>query len=384
MDAWKLNLRHLWAVEVIEASGSLSAAAAKIHLSQPAVTQGVNKLEESLGTKLFIRQPGGMQPTEAGAALARRIRDALTLIGSTRVTGAQANAFLALARHGSYGAAARASGLKEPTLHRAVRDLEIALGIPLTARKGHGLAITKKGHDIARRLRLAQRELEAGLAELSAMLGEETGHIAIGAMPLCRARILPAALVSFMNAYPAIDISVVEGSHLELAEPLRNGELDLIIGALRDPVPGRDLCQTPLFEDRPAIFGRKGHPLEARSRAPQVAQLASYPWVVPEPGVPLRALWERIFLEQRRDLPAIPIASGSVMVIRQILLQSDCLTILSPDQVKVEVEAGWLTRICDAPGWLSRTIGITTRTDWRPTAAQQALIDAAHNAAADQ
>ena len=37
--------------------------------------------------------------------------------------------------------------------------------------------------------------------------------------------------------------------------------------------------------------------------------------------------------------PAVPIESGSVMMIRQILIDSDFLTMLSPDQVAVELEA---------------------------------------------
>ena len=48
--------------------------------------------------------------------------------------------------------------------------------------------------------------------------------------------------------------------------------------------------------------------------------------------------------------PRIPVESGSVIANREILRKSDFLTLLSPDQVTVELEAGWLTRICEAPG----------------------------------
>jgi DNA-binding transcriptional LysR family regulator len=80
-------------------------------------------------------------------------------------------------------------------------------------------------------------------------------------------------------------------------------------------------------------------------------------------------------------LPRIPIESDSVVANREILRNSDFLTLLSPDQVAVELEAGWLVRICEAPRDLERTIGITTRAGWRPTALQQSFLGVLRQAA---
>ena len=62
-----LNLRHLRALSAAVEQGTLSAAAARVGLSQPALTQGLSKLEAQLGTRLFERHPGGLTPTSAGA-----------------------------------------------------------------------------------------------------------------------------------------------------------------------------------------------------------------------------------------------------------------------------------------------------------------------------
>jgi DNA-binding transcriptional LysR family regulator len=45
---------------------------------------------------------------------------------------------------------------------------------------------------------------------------------------------------------------VLEGSWRELVEPLRDGEIDMIVGALR-PFEIADLYQMPLYEDRLVI-----------------------------------------------------------------------------------------------------------------------------------
>ena len=63
LQPFDLNLRHLRAVAAIRRCGSVSRAAGEVALSQPAVTQGVAKLEAQLGLRLFERGPSGMVPT---------------------------------------------------------------------------------------------------------------------------------------------------------------------------------------------------------------------------------------------------------------------------------------------------------------------------------
>lgn len=373
MNVWQINLRHARAAAEVYRLGTVSAAAGSVSLTQPAITQALAKLEAQLGVSLFERRPDGMEPTAAARLLVRRVEAALAQIASSRVTMAQLRALIAIADTGSYPGASAATGLAQPSLHRAVNDLSVVLRKPVTERRGKGLALTDTGNRLVRAFRLARAELEAALAEIEGLKGRETGRIAVGAMPLSRARLLPAAVTAFFRKHPHFRIAIAEGSWSELIEPLRDGDLDLLIGALRDPSPGEDLVQTPLFDDRPVILGRKGHPL--CGTAPDMAALARYPWTVAPPGAPLRAQWDRMFREAGVAPPSVPVECGSVITIRQILLDSDFLTLLSPDQVAVELEAGWLAKVCDAPAGLVRKIGITTRSGWRPTAMQQAFLD---------
>ncbi len=381
MEFWTLNLRHLRAMVEIDRLGSISAAAEAVSLTQPAVTQALAKLESHLGLTLFERRTDGMAATDAVRIFGPRVQAALAHIASPRVTMVQLRALIAFADAGSYTSASVATGLAQPSLHRAVSDLAVALKRPLVERRGKGLALTDAGMRTVRSFRLACAELTAGLAELESLKGHETGRITIGAMPLSRARLLPAAITAFHRQYPDVAMSIVEGSWAELIEPLRDGTLDLLIGALRDPSPGFDVEQRALFEDQPVVIARKNHPL-ARGAAPGIGKLAAYPWAVPAPGAPLRHQWENIFATANGPSPPVPVECGSVITIRQILLDSDFLTLLSPDQVAVELEAGWLTIICSAPGGATRTIGTTIRSGWRPTALQKAFLEVLDGVAA--
>lgn len=377
MEIWELNLRHLRAISEIERLGTMQAAAVAVNLTQPAITQALAGIEAALGLALFERHNAGMAPTAAANLLVPRINEALRHVISPHVTMSRFKALLTLAEAGSYAGASAATGLSLPSLHRAVNDLSLATRKTLVERRGKSVVLTNAGMQMARAFRLARVELEAGLSEMDALKGKETRRLAIGAMPLSRARVLPAAVCKFMLRNPGVRISILEGSRAELLESLRNGVIDLMVGALREPLIEPDCVQQPLFDDLPVVIGRAGHPLASclHDRAePALIELAAYPWVVAQHGAPLRDSWERLFSAEGIAQPSMPIESGSVMFIRQLLIGSDFLTLLSLDQVAVELEAGWLSCIARLPSGFGRTIGVTTRESWRPTSVQAEFL----------
>lgn len=366
MAIWHLNLRHLAAVTEIARHGTISGAAQAVHLTQPAITQALGRLEQQLGVTLFERRHDGMTPTAAAALIVPRVVAAMSWLASPHVTMSRLRAFLALADAGSYSGASAASGLSLPSLHRSVSDLSLALRRTLVQRRGKGVQLTEAGLNLVRTFRLAQVELETAISEIEALLGHETRRIAIGAMPLSRARVLPRAVTRFLRRHPQVILSISEGSRAELVEPLRSGAIDVMIGALREPLHEADLEQEALFNDVPVVLGRKGHPLAGT--IPSLEQLVEYPWISAASGAPLRDSFERLFAEAGMAPPKVPIMSGSVMMIRQVLIDSDCLTMLSRDQVALELDAGILEVISPVAADLGRRIGVTKRNSWRPTA----------------
>ena len=73
------TFRQLTAIEAIARNGSVSRAAAELHLTQPAVSLQVRQLEEVVGAPLLRRQGRGIELTDAGATLARYARRILEL-----------------------------------------------------------------------------------------------------------------------------------------------------------------------------------------------------------------------------------------------------------------------------------------------------------------
>ncbi|MEV4259484.1 LysR family transcriptional regulator, partial [Spirillospora sp. NPDC049652] len=76
VHAWEvwMEIRLLGYVVAIAEEGSVSAAARRLHLTQPTLSRQLRDLERELGTRLFEREGRGLVPTEAGRALLRRAR----------------------------------------------------------------------------------------------------------------------------------------------------------------------------------------------------------------------------------------------------------------------------------------------------------------------
>jgi LysR family nitrogen assimilation transcriptional regulator len=77
-----MDIRQLRCFLATVEEGSLSAAALRLQLAQPSLSQHVAKLEEQLGVQLLVRTSRGVTPTECGETLAnhaRAILEALAL-----------------------------------------------------------------------------------------------------------------------------------------------------------------------------------------------------------------------------------------------------------------------------------------------------------------
>jgi len=64
-----MNFKQVEAFRAVMLSGSMTAAAASLHTSQPNISRLIAQLERQSGFKLFERVGGRLQPTDEGAAL---------------------------------------------------------------------------------------------------------------------------------------------------------------------------------------------------------------------------------------------------------------------------------------------------------------------------
>ncbi|QYZ69600.1 LysR family transcriptional regulator [Neotabrizicola shimadae] len=377
----KTNLRHLRVFLSVFDTGSITRASEANLVSQPSVTQAIGKLERLAGQALFLRRPQGLFPTPAGETLANRVRRALLLLDPAltelaprlrlTATAAQLQALIAVREAENFTLAARRMGLAQPTVHRAVTQLEQEAARPLFERTSYGMVATRPAQVLAQAARLAFAELDQAEADLAELAGREVGRIVIGAMPLSRSYLLPRALAQFRKMRPTLPVKALDGPYDDLMAGLRRGEVDLLIGALRDPPPIGDVEQTRLFDDRLALVARPGHPLGEGSATLEAA--ARYPFVVSTEGTPTRATFDRLIGPYH---PPSLVETGSMILMRELLVVSDHVGCISELQVQAEIRLGAVVRLAvDLPG-KPRPIGLTTRRGWLPTRAQADFLSA--------
>lgn len=374
------NLRHLRVFLAVLDTGTVTAAARVCHVSQPAASQAVARLEAEAGMALMHHGHEGQGPTEAGLMFGTRLRRALARLDGAlaalaprlvlTATRAQLAALIAVRDSENFTLAAQHLGLAQPTVHRAVTQLESEAGRPLFQRIGRRMQPSRPAQMLADAARLCFLELDQANAELAELAGREAGKIVIGAMPLSRSVVLPRAIVEFRVLRPRLPIQILDGPYDDLLAALRRGEIDVLIGALRHPLPVPDVVQTALFADDLVLVVRPQHPLAG---ATKLAQLAGFPWVVPRAGTPARAQFARFWAELGDPGPA-RVECASLVLMRELLIHSDHVGCISRLQARAEIERGVLVALDLRLEGTSRPIGLTIRADWMPTPAQAQFI----------
>lgn len=166
MRLWNLNrLSHFLAVSEAQ---SLSAAARRIHVSQPALTKSIRKLEEELGFPLFDRD-GAMELTPLGKEFLPRAR---ALLADAR----DAEREMALLRGAESGEVKVACG---PLLADILMGQSVARLLESHPKVRTTLEI-RRFTELPGRLRDREIDLFAGDVSL---LGDDTPDFAIEALP---------------------------------------------------------------------------------------------------------------------------------------------------------------------------------------------------------
>lgn len=97
----KLRFRHLRLLKEVQGRGSLRAAAAALHLTQPALSKALAEIEGAFGFALFERAARGLTPTVKGEVVLRGVNLLLEQLAHLRSEAIAADRFAAHVRIGA-------------------------------------------------------------------------------------------------------------------------------------------------------------------------------------------------------------------------------------------------------------------------------------------
>src|SRR5258706_6746765 len=87
MNVQDIDLNLLRAFDAVLQDRSVTTAAARLRLNQPAVSNALARLRSLFGDALFVRTPNGMDPTPFARELGEPVRQALALLESALAHG---------------------------------------------------------------------------------------------------------------------------------------------------------------------------------------------------------------------------------------------------------------------------------------------------------
>ena len=276
-------------------------------------------------------------------------------------------AFIAVADHASFSAAAGELHLSQSALSRRIDRLETALGARLFERTTRKVTLSAVGREFLRRARELLDGLEESMMNIREVAGKMRGEVTIACVPSAVRYFLPQVLGEYHRQYPNIVVRIVdEGANGVLAAVARS-EADFGLNYIGTQEPDVDF--EPVLKEPFVLACRRDHPL-ARRRKVSWAELDrhDYMTVTKASGnrmvldqaltdTPLRPRW---FCEVRHVLTLVGLVEaglGIAAVPRLAMPPADHPTLVSVPLVEPAI---------------SRTIGlIRLRGRQLPPAAQQ-------------
>jgi LysR family transcriptional regulator, regulator for genes of the gallate degradation pathway len=386
-----VRLRKLWLAITIGERGSFSDAADLMGISQSAASRSILSLESEFQCALFARSGHSVKATQQGEILlfrARRAREQLRRAASEfgesrsravftemmRASDHEYRAFIAVFNQMTVSQAARLLGVKQPSISRSLSRLELRLKQALFERRHHELRATEIGQKLVVFFKLMFRELDQARDEIRLNLGDRKGQIVLGCLPLTRVRLVPDAIIALASEYPDVKIQVIDGIFPALFEMLMHGEMDLLVGTLREPLPEGTKAEF-LLNDKVSIVVRPEHPLAHRDNV-TLEECLEFDWILPNGPAPLRQFFNAHLKNRGLGLPVRYVEVDSIVVGRSLICSSDRVAILSYFQVEQEVRCGRLSTVRLSLPEAGRRIGVLTKEDYVPTPFASGYIEA--------
>ncbi len=196
---------------------------------------------------------------------------------------------VALADERHFTRAAAREHIAQPALSQQIRRLEAEVGLTLVERTTRRVALTDAGELLVARARRILAEVDDAQAELGTLAGVKGGRLSVGALHTMGPVDLSLLLAAFHRNHPAVELTVREQSSEELAEMLRDDEIDLAFLSVTERIQSHGLELHHLVSEELVAVLPLQHPLAARDGV-ALSELAGDPFISFRTGSRLREL----------------------------------------------------------------------------------------------
>lgn len=286
------------------------------------------------------------------------------------VSPRQLRQFLVLSDTLNFSKAAAQLFISQPSLTKAIRELEDALGLTLFERTTRSVRLTPAGARMAAVARSVVGEFEAGLQRLQSSAEREAAQVAIAAWPSLAHGVLPAVCAALERLRPGAQVTLHDVANSACLQRLLNHQADFALASVAPTHP--ELRYEELLRDRFVLLscGRW-----RRQVAPQVRldDLLPLPLItLTDASTAMRymsAAYLQRGIEYRPRMQVDQVATVAGLIRQEVgvavLPYLGVLPILPMPGMQV-------SEIMDGP---LRSVGIVTRRQGHPTPLAQAAME---------
>jgi DNA-binding transcriptional LysR family regulator len=277
-------------------------------------------------------------------------------------------ALLGIADTGSFSAAAASIGTVQSNVSAHVARLESELDVQLVDRASGRL--TEEGEVVVERARRVMNELDALVADVTALRKEVVGTVRLGIIGTTGRWLVPQLFDQLRVRHPHIHLNIAEGgSSAQLEQQLASGQLDLAVVTF--PLSGDEIMAAQLFEEDLVLVLPPGHPLGTRASI-TLDELAALELLLPAPGTALRAEIDSATVPARITLrPAMEL--DGVRLIASLAFDGYGPAILPATAVPGHLRGRF--PVLPVDGLPRRRVGVAQRRRGLPSAPVRAVVD---------
>lgn len=290
----------------------------------------------------------------------------------------QLKAFVAVAEEGSIRAAARRLNVSPAALTKAVKELELALGVSLVVRTARGVQLTGLGQQLQVRARLIVAEMQRARDYIEQAQGATTGAVAAAITPAAAVTILPDAFRAFRRRFPIARVSLIEGFPGVALPRLHDGTLDFAVEVVVPELLAAEFDHAELYASRSLIVVRRGHPLAS---ATTLADLVDADWLMnPSPESSTQVLFN-CFVAHGLPVPARVVECPSYGVAHSLIMGSDLIASMPEQLLEAEWARDHLAVLPIRETLPALSVQVITRSDSPLTPAASMLLDCLRDSA---
>lgn len=257
---------------------------------------------------------------------------------------------VALDQHRSFGRAAEAMRVTQPSFSRGIASLEATLGARLFDRSSRRVEPTAEGKVLVERARRLLADATGIHDALDDYQNLRSGRLTVGVGPYPLDLSVTECVVRLSARHPLLQLELIEGSWRDFTARLLTGEVEVAVMEATNVAQDSRIEVEALPAHQGCFFCRRGHPLAGRTGV-TFGQILQYPFV----GVrmPIRAIASARLDKRWLSLDpitgdAIPhIATTSFAAARAIIKRTDGIGIAAPAQLAEDTRQGAL-HILDA------------------------------------